>query len=549
MKTILRYSKIALLLGGLFLSSCEGDFDEINTNPNALTEGSSEALFSQALWNFAFNDFDVWYGGRSSMVAAQQWCQRNYTSEDRYAFRSNVNDGIFRNNYIWLNNLQRIIELNKDDKTKAMQAALYGDNRMQIACCELVKVWVFQLLTDTYGDVPYTQALSLMKYPQPKYDSQKSIYDDLIKVVGAQASVLEALIDEGISGYANGDLFYKGDLNKWYKFANSLQLRLALRAAGNTVRSTGNLDPAYLQIAKNAIGRGVFTSNMDNAQVLFSSVGVPNEAPMYNGFYTGRRNDFTMAAGLVKLVKGLSDANYGFVNPFEGFLDPRWKIFRGPYYASIPPLDSKDRVGMPYGMPDAKTQGFRTNLLSYSFAIPAAQAAKVIRQDFPSTFLDYPTVCFMISEVNNWDAAYFEKGILASVQQWGADTTGMANAYLKPIMAKFTAASAAMKKEMVFTQKYIHLYMQAYEAWAEYRRTGYPRSLVKPGQTTAVISGSPVIFNPISGNESGSDVIARFKYPTSEFTLNADNVAAAIAAQGGENSHAVRMWWAGGGKQ
>lgn len=133
MKTILRYSKIALLLSGLFLSSCEGDFDEINTNPNALTEGSSEALFSQALWNFAFNDFDVWYGGRSSMVAAQQWCQRNYTSEDRYAFRSNVNDGIFRNNYIWLNNLQRIIELNKDDKTKAMQAALYGDNKVQIS--------------------------------------------------------------------------------------------------------------------------------------------------------------------------------------------------------------------------------------------------------------------------------------------------------------------------------------------------------------------------------------------------------------------------------
>lgn len=548
MRTILKYSKIVLLFSGLLFSACEADFDKVNTNQDQTTEGSSEAMFSQALWNFAYNDYDTWYGGRSSMVAAQQWCQRNYTSEDRYAFRSGTNDGLFRNNYIWMSNLQRIINLNKDAVSKESQASLYGDNRMQIACCELVKAWVFQLLTDTYGDVPYSQALQLEKYPQPKYDSQKSIYDDLINVVGEQAGILNTLIAEGVSGYRNGDLFYNGDLKKWYKFANSLQLRLALRAANNTVRTTGSPDPAYIAIAKVAIARGVISSNSESAQVKFSSVGAPNEAPIYNGFYTSKRNDFSMSGGFVKLVKGLSDANYGFTNPFGGIVDPRWVIFRGPYY-TMAPNASNDRVGMPYGMPDNKTQGFRTNLLSYSYAIPLGSASQMLRPDFPSTFLDYATVSFMVSEINNWDVVALKNGVVASMLQWKADTTNLTVNYLNPILAKFTAGTSEQKKEIVLTQKYIHLYMQAFEAWAEYRRTGYPKSIVKPGQVTAVIGGEPVLFQPVSGNESGGDIVARFKYPTSEFTLNSDNVNAAISTQGGANSHASRVWWAGGGSQ
>ncbi|HSA04849.1 MAG TPA: SusD/RagB family nutrient-binding outer membrane lipoprotein, partial [Tenuifilaceae bacterium] len=120
------------------------------------------------------------------------------------------------------------------------------------------------------------------------------------------------------------------------------------------------------------------------------------------------------------------------------------------------------------------------------------------------------------------------------------------------------AGTDEQKKEMCITQKYIHLLMQPHEAWAEYRRTGYPKSLVKPGEVTYVFpniagvdpdyQGLSVTFTPVGGSESGADIVARFKYPSSEYTLNKTNVDAAVARMG-EDSHSQRVWWAGGGQQ
>jgi hypothetical protein len=115
-------------------------------------------------------------------------------------------------------------------------------------------------------------------------------------------------------------------------------------------------------------------------------------------------------------------------------------------------------------------------------------------------------------------------------------------------MNRFNAATDEGKKEIVITQKYIHLLMQPHEAWAEYRRTGYPKSVVKPGDVTAVIGDAEVVFIPAPGSESGSDVAARYKYPTSEYTLNKANVEAAVARMG-EDTHRQRVWWDGGGLQ
>lgn len=150
----------------------------------------------------------------------------------------------------------------------------------------------------------------------------------------------------------------------------------------------------------------------------------------------------------------------------------------------------------------------------------------------------------MVSEIQNCDATEFQKGIVASLEQWGAEDNG----YTAAVMAKFNAATPAQKKEMVITQKYIHLLTQSHEAWAEYRRTGYPKSLIKPGEVTAVIGGQDVLFTPTAGNESGADIVARFKYASSEYTLNKANVEAAVARQG-KDTHSQRVWWAGGGTQ
>jgi hypothetical protein len=503
------------------LTGCEKDFDKINDNPNQSLEAATPALLSQAIRDIAYNNHDVWYMCRQSAVAAQHFAQRNYTSEDRYSFRSGTTDGFFRNNYIYLNNLQKIINLNTGTDTKDKYAALYGENKMQIAVAEIMKAWSFQLLTDYFGDIPYSQAMDLGKYPQPAYDSQKAVYDGLISVLKKAVEDLSA----SETGFATGDLLFNGDLDKWIKFANSLRLRLALRAS--------KANASYLTEARDAIADGVMESNDDNAMCAFSTSGAPNEAPLYNGYFVNNRNDFTFTAQFMELIKG--NDYLSFVNPFKGLRDPRYTVFT---------TYTTNRNGVPYGMTDAQTQqwwsGNSASRISFLGRNPV-----FLHADYPATFLDYPTVCFMVSEVEGWDATTFQEGIEASIEKWGAAAD--AN-YVTTVMQKFNAATPEAKKEMVLTQKYIHLLTQSHEAWAEYRRTGYPKSLVKPGGVTAVIGGANRTFDPIPGSESGSDIVARFKYPTSEYTLNKANVEKAVAAMG-EDTHKQKLWWAGGGKQ
>ncbi len=519
----MRYKLLITAFILITFSGCEKDFNKINTNPNAVTQVSTPALLTQAIRDFAWNDFDVWYAGRQSALAAQYFAQRNYTSEDRYAFRSGVTDGFFRNNYIYMNSLQKIINLNTDPETRDRYANLYGDNNMQIAIAEIMKAWVFQLLTDYFGDVPYSQALDVDNFPQPVYDPQKAIYDGLIEKLNEARTMLE---NSTTGGFESGDVFYGGDLEKWMKLANSLRLRLALRAA--------NADPAYLEEARNAIADGVMESNEDNAMFRFSASGTPNEAPWYNGFYVEQRNDFTFTAGFIELIKG--NNNQSFVNPFQGLRDPRYPVFT---------TFLTERAGVPYGMTEVVTQKWWVDNASNRISLYARNPV-FLNASFPTTFLDYSTVCFMISEVEGWDADWFEKGIRASFEKWEA--VDRDDAYLTGVMNRFNAASGEGKKEMVITQKYIHLLMQPHEAWAEYRRTGYPGSLVKPGDVTAVIDGTEILFTPSPGAESGSDVVARFRYPASEFTLNKANVEAAVAHMG-EDTHKQKVWWAGGGSQ
>lgn len=522
MENIRKYIAILALILVLGFTSCENDFDKINENPNAVLNASTPALFTQAIRDIAYNDFDVWYIGRQSGVAAQHTSQRNYTSEDRYSFRSGTTDGFFRNNYIYMNNLQQIINLNTDPESKDNYATLYGDNGMQIAVAEIMKAWTFQLLTDYFGDIPYSQALDIEQYPQPVYDNQKDVYDGLI----AKLNEAQDLLNAASSGFESGDVIYGGDLEKWVKFANSLRLRLALRAS--------NADVAYLTEAADAIADGVFESNEDNAAFSFSASGTPNEAPWYNGFYVAARNDFTFTARFMETLKGNNHLSY--VNPFNGLFDPRYPVYTT--------KTATTWQGVPYGMSDILTQqwwsGNGATRVSLDHVGPVFLDA-----DFPSTFLDYATVCFMAAEVDGLDVAWYESGIRASFEQWGAIDEG--DAYVTEAVTRFNAASDAVKKEMIITQKYLHLLMQSHEAWAEYRRTGYP-ALIKPGDVTAVIDGEDVLFTPVSGSESGSDVVARFKYPTSEFTLNKANVEAAVARMG-EDTHKQRVWWDGGGLQ
>ncbi|WP_320053632.1 SusD/RagB family nutrient-binding outer membrane lipoprotein [uncultured Acetobacteroides sp.] len=526
MKQFIKYSLI-LSFGALLLGGCDTNFEGINTSPNRSDASPTPYIFTYATRQFAYNYYNVWYTGRQSGVACQQWCQINYTSEDRYQFRDNVMNEFFRNSYIWMLNFEKIKELNTDPATKGNMSA-YGDNKMQIATCDIMETWIFQLLTDSFGDIPYSQAFDPVKYPKPKYDKQSDIYKGMVAKLKQAVADLKTCSN----GWTSGDIIYGGDIDKWIKFANSLRLRIALRAS--------KVDRTYLTEAKSAITDGVFKSNDDNAIFNFIGTGEPNEAPIYFGFFTDNRNDFTLTKQFVNLLKGMDDNDKGFVNPFNGIIDPRLAIYRGPT------MDN-NTIGVPYGMDDTETAAFVSangNVINLKpdGKKPALSPVN-LQPEFGSVLLDYPTVCFMISEVEDNDAVWFLEGVKASLDKWGVSTTDK-NAYVAAVTAKWNVATVDKKKEMLITSKYIHLYTQAYEAWAEYRRTGYPKSLVKPGEKTY----GDITFEPIPGFESGNDIVARFSYAISEYTLNKENVKAAAASMGSD-ALSVRVWWAGGGKQ
>lgn len=504
-----------VLLASLFLTGCEKDFDEINSNPNAAEKGFTPYLFTYAQRSLSFFIYDSWFSGRMVTLASQQMAQRNYTTEDRYDFRENVTNNYFRNFYGYLSNLEEVIRLNTDEKSKGEMAG-FGDNDAQIASAMILKAWAFQVITDAWGDVPYSQALKPREFAAPAYDKQEDIYKGLI----AELKTAAGMITPGMKGWTTGDIIYGGNMDNWKRFANSLRLRLALRM--------GNMTEA-----QSAISDGVFESNAQSAMFTFAGGGDPGDAPFYSAYFVDNRNDFTMTKQFVNLMKGMDDPDIrtgGFVNPFNGISDPRLPIYRGPG------MDDAT-VGAPYGLDDATMKAFinaNTNTINYK---PSSGVYGVlVSATYPSTLLDYATVCFMVSEVNSWDRAWFEKGLNASMDHWGVAD---GSAYVSAVLAKFDAASS--KAEIVITQKYIHLFTQSNEAWSEYRRTGFPRSIVKPGEVTYVADGTPIVFEPV--NSSGDDIVQRFKYATSESTLNKANLQAAIANQG-PDTYATPVWWA-----
>lgn len=507
---------ITLMALPVLITGCDKEFEEINTSPNSTTSVPTPYIMTYAQRELGYYLYDVWRSGRQSNLACQHWAQRNYTSEDRYLFRQEVTDGFFRNTYFINQSFQDIINLNTNDKTKGDMSA-YGDNAVQVATAKLMQIWSVQLLAETFGDVPYTDAWKPSQIVQPKYDKQSELFP---KLLADAKSAVDALKGAN-KGWVQGDVIFGGDINKWIKFGNSIRLRLVIRMS--------NVKSDWQAAAKAIITEGVMTSNADIARIKFSGAGAPNEAPLYNGFIVGKRNDFTLTKQFVGLLRGVNDTHKGYVNPFAGLEDPRFPIYIGDANYSTGRI-----TGVPYGMSDAQTGAFVAANSATVINLTRTPYPLIIQANFWSVFLDYATVCFMKSEAYDWDRTFFEQGIRASLEQWGAPSN---EAYISAVLARFDAANTEGKKEMVLTQKYIHLFQQGFEAWAEYRRTLYPKSLVKPGEVT----NDGVTF--VVANPTGTDIVPRLKYDSNEYTLNKANVEAAATSIGGD-LYTTRLWWA-----
>ncbi|MGV8828884.1 MAG: SusD/RagB family nutrient-binding outer membrane lipoprotein [Breznakibacter sp.] len=499
---------------GLLLSfySCR-NFEDMNENPNEASAVTTPNLLSGAQKKMLDYIYDNWFSGRQSLLYSQYWAQNNYTEEDRYQIRESVNNNYFNALYTVAGNLVMIEKMNTVETTKGA-ASVFGNNNNQIAVAKILKVWLIQMMADTWGAVPYSEAFKLDdNIFYPKYDELPTLYSDLIKELDAAI----ALISPNEIAFSQGDLIYNGNAALWKKFGNSLKCRLAVRMS--------KVDANWKTYIQQAIASGVFTSNADQALFKYAAAS-PNECAFYRGFFVENRNDFSLAKPFVNIMKGLNDELNNRTNVFEGVLDPRLKIFAG---------TNADIDGVPYGVPSKQMASITEKFPDFTTTKPV-----FLNPDYSVQFMTYAELCFILSEYNNFDVTNYEKGIRASIEWWSS-LSGVAVSAAE-IDAYVDQVNDVVDSERVSTQKYIHLFTNGNESWAEYRRTGYPSLLIKPGDITTVINGVNEIFVPLS--DTKGDIPARIKYPTNESNLNPEGFKNAVAnLQDGTNNYYSKMFW------
>lgn len=513
MNKILRYMTIGAV--ALTTFSCS-DINEVNKNPNSPADVPSNMVMEGAEKWAMDNIYNVWFSGRQCLTYSQQWVQRNYTEEDRYQIRETVNNSYFNYLYMGLANFDKVITLNTDEKYKATNSA-YGANENQIAAAKIMKVWLMDIITDTWGNVPYSQAGKLESKGTlyAVYDSQKDIYTEMIKELTDAVNA----IDESKSAFTAGDVIFGGDATKWKRFGNSLKCRLAIHLS--------KVDPNWKQYIKEAVESGVMQSNDDAAKFTYSASG-SDYCQFYEGFYVEGRNDFSIARPLLYLLKGEADELNHKTHPWPGTVDPRLSIYTNPNSAG-------EYTGMPFVTPTGIQDKFRASSPNWYSGQPLA-----LTPTYSVPLMTYAELKFILCEYNGYDRQDYEDGVRASLEYWyglAGKTLSAADedAYVAAVSKKVDAESCAI-------QKYLDLFTNGTEAWTEIRRNGYPEQLMRPGEIACIYKDQPVKFTPLS--DTKGDIIERVKYPTNESTLNGANFKAAVEKlTDGTNNYYTKMYW------
>lgn len=485
MKNILHTFRNKTVLAALLLgaSACTGEFDEVNTNPNAPTVATADLFLPHGIQSAV----DAYWGGSLGMdigdLIPQYWARIQYTDVDQYTITSDIyGNSSWQIFYIEsLADYQRIYKLGKESGNPNYQAAAV-----------ILRSWVFSLLTDIYGDIPYKEALmGLEGTLSPKYDSQKDVYAGLVAELKAANDMI--VLNDASKAIA-GDILFNNDMNKWKKFANSLSLRILNRMLG---KADAPID------VKAEIGRilgdpakyPVIASNAENIQLNYIDATNNNNPINQN---RKSRDDHRVSATIVNKLKAMNDARLAV-------------------YADKPSAGG-DYLGVPNGLSAADAN-----------ALGLAKTSKVgayfVAATAPGVIMSYAELMFIKAEFAYKGitaagdvATNYTAGINASFAQYKltADAAYLAANALKTGTAGYT---------QIMEQKWIALFGQGLEAWAEFRRTGIPAL-------------SPAVINT-----NGGVIPTRLPYPGTEESLNFANFSDALTKQGGKNDMKTKLWF------
>jgi hypothetical protein len=483
-------------------AACNSDkLTNLNANPNSPEDVPAGPLFTNAARVAASRWLGTTYSLRQTEWLSQHLAEVQYNDEDRYLrLHGGDTEGSFTGAYSGeLKDFVQIISKG----IAASQPGTYGP-------ASVMRTWEFSYLTNSWGDIPYFTALkgdSIGGSLSPAYDPQKAIYTDLFAQLDKASKDMASSAASNTLGKA--DPIYAGSMLKWQKFANSLRARLALQLI-NVDPATAN---AQLTAAFGAPG-GVFLSNSDNATFKWPGDGVYDN-PWAVNFKT--RDDHRMSLTIMNLLQANSDP-------------------RIPIWAQPTPADPTKYAGSPNGISPARAaagnyvvNASRPGAIFYS-GKTAYGTFGGSGSSYPSYIMTYAEVAFIQAEaaqrglggLNASQAAgFYNAAVLASMSQWGVSTSD-ADTFIGQPSVAYAGGNAGLVQ--IGQQKWLGLFTDGGQAWAEWRRTCQP-STVKPGI-----------------DASKSSVPRRFEYSVNEYTVNAASVGATTSSQGAD-VYETRVYW------
>lgn len=451
-------------------TGCDDGLTDFNRNPNAPDQASAEQLFANATVSSISRVFGAGLHMDITALWAQHYAEHLYTEEDNYLISDNTINTHWSNFYTGpQNDFQLVIEKGQE-----------ADQPNVAAVGAIMQQWTYHVMTDLWGDIGYSDALKGRDSEagtQPKFDPQQKVYEGILSTLDSAAASLRP----GSYAMRTGDLIYNGDVDKWRKFANSLRLRVAMRLS--------EVDPAWAEAEfKDALADGVFESNADNARLTYVDDEV-NVHPLYA--YQRSRDDHTISATMVDTLKSLNDP-------------------RLPIYAT--PNANGEYVGERNG---SNADEDITALSRIGTYFTKADASAVV--------MSYAEVLFLMAEAaeRGWitgdPAALYAEAITAHMHELGIDQEDIDDYLAQPQVAYNGLESIGL-------QKWIALFGNGVEAWAEWRRTGVPTLLPGPDA------------------QNGGRIPVRLPYPESEAHRNGANLQEAIQRQGGAGLNDP-LWW------
>lgn len=498
------------LLAICMLAGCDSGFDEINTSKTDVLSLNPAYVFNNAMLRSSFP--------QQTLVFEVAIVQQMVTPNSGVVSGGNYNqDNRGVTLFLWqryyrevVKSVIDVLEKTRDDPDRSN---LYNMARIW-------RAYTFMVLTDTYGDVPFRQAgLGYLEdIINPEYDTQEFIYTTILTELEQAATALDA--DEAIEPT---DILYGGDIVKWKRFAYSLMLRAGMRLS--------EVDPATAELyVGKAIAGGVMQSNADNALIRHTA----NYTNEISNWLTGTEaSNFYLARPFVDHLKTTGDPRLASIAVrYEGAENGAQQT------AEIATRDPVKQKGMPMGydngtiVPVATGEGL-ASFYDYS----QLDRTRMGKTTAPMFFVTYAQTSLLFAEAaeRSWitvDAGLlYAEGIRAHMKQM-ADydaTSAISDPDIEQYIADhpLTGGSAL---EQINTQYWIASFLNGPEAFANFRRSGFPA----------------LAPNPYPGKSIGGDFINRLTYPDTEFSVNPENVQEAVNRQEPAEKKDImdtRVWW------